>query len=41
MREINHENLSHFVGVVFEPPLIFVVSEFYQRGGLKVHIEIS
>ena len=39
MSEIKHENLNAFIGAVIEPPLIFVVSAYCQRGNLRETLE--
>lgn len=36
MRQMVHFNVNPFIGVILEPPLIFIVTEFCQKGALKV-----
>lgn len=39
MSEVKHENLNAFIGAVIEPPLVFIVSAYCQKGNLRETLE--
>lgn len=37
MRDLRHENLNGFIGACTDPPNICIVTEYCNRGSLKVY----
>lgn len=40
MRDLRHENLNGFIGACTDPPNICIVTEYCNRGSLKVYSTI-